>query len=389
MKIGFVQFANSMFPRFDVSDGYWDTFYNTYKDYGYVRMKDAFEVPKWIAEACNFIPSDCEKKIIWVHESVHEAIDEIRDGKYDWILFSVMTCTKGFTERIIAASSHEQKFLIGGYDDWIYECGRCFQNVVVADTMKQTAQALGFDYNAGTDYSLFKGWTVLPRLTLSYGCLNNCKFCIVPHTMSVVDDETIYQQVSSFKDLDFSLIYIDDKTFGQSKNYSMLKNLKNDILKYNSNFRGFVVQTTSFLLRSKAEEFKDIGVVVAEIGVETFNDDILKLYRKPSSEKMVSEAFDAAELAGIKVIPNIIVGFPEETEETYERTERFINDYKDRIFGVNFAMYTDYSSKDCVGEVDFADSPKIELHRKYWARLNNMASKIVFSKNTIAKKPII
>lgn len=191
MRIGFVQFANSMFPRFDVSDGYWDTFYNTYKDYGYVRMKDAFEVPKWIAEVCNFTPSDCEKKIIWVHESVHEAIDEIRDWKYDWILFSVMTCTKGFTERIIAASSHEQKFLIGGYDDWIYECGRCFQNVVVADTMKQTAQALGFDYNAGTDYSLFKGWTVLPRLTLSYGCLNNCKFCIVPHTMSVVDDETI------------------------------------------------------------------------------------------------------------------------------------------------------------------------------------------------------
>ena len=213
MRIGFVQFANSMFPRFDVSDGYWDTFYNTYKGYGYVRMKDAFEVPKWIAEVCNFTPTDCEKKIIWVHESVHEAIDEIRDGKYDWILFSVMTCTKGFTERIIAASSHEQKFLIGGYDDWIYECGRCFQNVVVSDTMKQTAQALGFDYNAGTDYSLFKGWTVLPRLTLSYGCLNNCKFCIVPHTMSVVDDETIYQQVSSFKDLDFSLIYIDDKTF--------------------------------------------------------------------------------------------------------------------------------------------------------------------------------
>ena len=207
--------------------------------------------------------------------------------------------------------------------------------------------------------------------------------------MSVVDDETIYQQVSSFKDLDFSLIYIDDKTFGQAKNYSMLKNLKNEILKYNSNFRGFVVQTTSGLLRNKAEEFKDIGVVVAEIGVETFNDDILKLYRKPSSEKMVSDAFDASERAGIKVIPNIIVGFPEETEETYERTEMFINDYKDRIFGVNFAMYTDYSSKDCVGEVDFADSPKIELHRKYWARLNNMASKIVFSKNTIAKKPII
>ena len=46
MNVLFVQFANSMFPRFGVSDGYWDAFYSEYRDFGYVRMEDAFEVPK-------------------------------------------------------------------------------------------------------------------------------------------------------------------------------------------------------------------------------------------------------------------------------------------------------------------------------------------------------
>ena len=55
MNVLFVQFANSMFPRFGVSDGYWDAFYSEYKDFGYVRMEDAFEVPKWVAEVCHFL----------------------------------------------------------------------------------------------------------------------------------------------------------------------------------------------------------------------------------------------------------------------------------------------------------------------------------------------
>lgn len=379
MKVLFVQFANSMFHRFEYSDGYWDRFYDVYRDFGYLRMSDAFEIPKWIAEASFFLPSDCFRKICWVKHSVSEAVNEIANGRYDFVLFSVMTCTKAFTRSIIEKSDSKQKFVIGGYDKEIYRIGDDFENVSVCDIMADAANAMGLPYAQGTDYSLFDGWTVLPRLTLSYGCMNNCKFCIVPHVMSVVSETIIRQQVESFKSLDFKLVYIDDKTFGQSVNYRILKDLKNNILKYNPKFSGFVIQTTSAMLVQKATVFKDIGVVVAEIGVETFNDWILRKYHKPSSEKLVLEAIHAAESAGIKVIANLIVGFEEETEETYGRTLDFLKVNETRLFGVNFAMYTDYSSKDCVGEVDFLPSDNIELHRKWWDTLNKFASERIVS----------
>ena len=240
--------------------------------------------------------------------------------------------------------------------------------------MKETAQMMGIPYSFGTDYSLFEEWTVLPRLTLSYGCMNNCKFCIVPHEMSTVPKNVIEQQVDSFQDLYFRLIYIDDKTFGQAENYRIIGELGERIRRYNPQFNGFVIQTTTGLLSKRAIEFRNLGVVVAEVGAETFNDRILRAYRKPSSEKMILKSIEAAKKAEIMIIPNLIVGFPEETESSYRRTYGFLEDYAPKLFGINFAMYTDYSSQECIGEVDFAPSAKINLHRKYWKILNDLAT---------------
>ena len=69
MNVLFVQFANSMFPRFGVSDGYWDAFYSEYRDFGYVRMEDAFEVPKWVAEVCDFLPTGYEAGLCMARHS--------------------------------------------------------------------------------------------------------------------------------------------------------------------------------------------------------------------------------------------------------------------------------------------------------------------------------
>ena len=49
-KILFVQFANSMYKRYDCCDEYWETFYQKYNSFGYYKEKHYFEIPKWIAE---------------------------------------------------------------------------------------------------------------------------------------------------------------------------------------------------------------------------------------------------------------------------------------------------------------------------------------------------
>lgn len=101
---------------------------------------------------------------------------------------------------------------------------------------------------------------------------------------------------------------------------------------------------------------------------------------------MITNSIAAAKEMGIKMIPNIIVGFPEETEKTYERTKKYLEEKSEDLFGVNFAMFTDYSSPDCVGEVDFIESDKIELHRRYWKELNNLARHSIIDKRKIEKQ---
>lgn len=376
MKLLFVQFANSMFPRFPSSDGYFDELYSVYKPFGYMRMQESFEVPKWIAEIMYTVPN-ADGELCYVYHSVQEAIDRIEKNSYDFVLFSVMTCTEAFTETIIKACPH-QRFLIGGYTKKIYELAANYNNVHCTDTISELAHRyLGCPYRLGTDYSLFAGWTVLPRLTLSYGCVNNCKFCIVPHKTSTVADGSIFQQCHSFGLLDFKLVYIDDKTFGQASNYRKLKDCGEIIRAYNHQFNGFVIQTTCYELASKCDEFIELGVKVAEIGCESYNDSILKEWRKPSSEKLIDLAIDTAVRKKMKVIPNFIIGLPQETRKTYERTEKWILDNKDNLFCINLSIYTNYDDPNCIGEVDFLDDSNAELHREFWDRMNDAAKKCI------------
>jgi radical SAM superfamily enzyme YgiQ (UPF0313 family) len=273
----------------------------------------------------------------------------------------------------------KQKFLIGGYNDqFMWEMRIQFPNIRICNTTKDTARELGATYKFGTDYTLFKGERVIPRLTMSYGCLNNCKFCIVPHgKITSVEDKYIEQQIKSFEPLDYRLIYIDDKTFGQADNYYKLKGFGE--LTNKSDFNGFIVQTTSPMLVGKSAKFNEIGVKVAEIGLESYNDEILRKYRKPSSEKVFDEAVETANKNDIKVIANIIVGLPEETIDTYQKTYdrlMFLLS-KGHLIGVNPAIYTNYDDDANLGEIDFKEDEKTELHKEWWDKFNNAAAEIL------------
>ena len=221
----FVQFSNSMFIRHDACDHYWDTFYKTCQNEGYYVGKEVFEIPKWIAEIAYF-SNKYNKEIQWCRHSVKEVIDNVSKNNYKIVLFSLMNANQDFIHEIIKQLPL-QKFVIGGYNEkFLKMLGETYDNVTICDTTEDSANAMGCQFKFGTDYSLFKGEHVVPRLTLSYGCLNRCKFCIVPHgKITSVPKEVIDQQIDSFSDLDFRLIYIDDKTFGQADNYTYLKNL--------------------------------------------------------------------------------------------------------------------------------------------------------------------
>lgn len=378
-NILFIQFANSMFKRHGSCDRYWDVFYRKWENIGYYMGEYVFEIPKWIAEISYFLPND-NKELFYCKNDIDEAIDKINSSKYDYVLMSLMNANQFFI-RDVVSKCNKQKFLIGGYNDlFMKQLGNEYDNVTICNTTRDTANKLGVVYKFGTDYSLFKGERVIPRLTMSYGCLNNCKFCIVPHgKITSVNNGVIEQQISSFEALDYRLIYIDDKTFGQADNYSYMQTLSE--LTGKNDFNGFIVQTTTGMLVRKAEEFARIGVKVTEIGLETFNDEILRMYRKPSTESMTIKTVEACNNCGIHLIANLIIGLPEETDETYQRTYDYVMPLLENgsLIGINPAIYTDYDNDDNLGEIDFLKDSKIDLHRKWWDKFNNTAADILSS----------
>ena len=125
--------------------------------------------------------------------------------------------------------------------------------------------------------------------------------------------------------------------------------------------------------------FKDIGVKVVEIGLETYNDVLLREYRKPSTEKLIRESILAAEKSNIMLIANLIIGLDGETEETYKRTYDFVMALleKGKLIGINPAIYTDYSNDENLGEINFMQNKDYELNMKWWNKFNNTASEIL------------
>ena len=326
----------------------------------------------------SYFMDNVDKKVLYVEYSTDEVVREIQNDSYDYVLFSLMNANQKAIEKIVI-SCPSQCFMIGGYnEDYLNKLSRLYQNTVITKTTEGVAKKLGLTYRFGTDYSLFKGDTVIPRLTMSYGCLNNCKFCIVPHG-KIVDVERSYieQQVDSFNDLDCKLIYIDDKTFGQSKNFSFTSDMAERINR--TDFNGFVVQTTTGMVVSKANEFVRNKVSVVEIGLETYNDHILKAYNKPSSNKLVDECVKAACDSGLMLIANIIIGLSEETDDTYKRTFDYLMPLLEdgQLIGINSAIYTDYDDSENLGEIDFKETENTDLHRKWWNIFNNTAAEIL------------
>ncbi|KKL09109.1 hypothetical protein LCGC14_2569140, partial [marine sediment metagenome] len=273
----------------------------------------------------------------------------------DIYLGSIMDCNKEYF-RVIAKNNQDKLFYFGGYIGY-EEFSKYFKyldNVNWYGDIQCCIENLGIEYKYGTDYSLFKGTKCIPRLTLSNGCTNHCRFCTVPDKVIRTGPLRVSQQIDSFKDLDFELVYLNDKTFGQCPSYYTLEFIYNVIKEFNPKFRGFVVQTTCAQIKKfwlNLINLKGLGIVNVELGVESFNNDILKRYNKPQSTDLIELAVNILEEQGVNIIPNIIIGLPGEDMYTYSETLLWIKNNMNRFLMLNinnFVPYIDSDASDIV-----------------------------------------
>jgi tRNA A37 methylthiotransferase MiaB len=321
------------------ADKYYDKLYSGARS-GYAHPQDFWEIPRWIA----VMSKNLNNVDLYVVRDVAEAVNFFKRAGYKLVCFSVLDINKSKIEQI--AQQYTGRIVIGGYAD--LESFKQYKNVKVYKTMNDFVEDQKKTFQQGTDYRLFKGTEVIPRLCMSTGCKHKCKFCIVSKNLQAMPQEAIEQEAEALAQLNSKLVYLDDKTFGQAENYILLPQIYEQVVKRNPHFEGFVIQTTASEVSSNRRLTPDFmrkaHIRYVELGIESYNDEILAKYHKPAREKIIDSAVNAIRQGGALLIPNIIIGFPEETEQTYQKTLEWIKRNKDVISHINvynLAVYSD------------------------------------------------
>lgn len=372
----FCQFDTRFLYR-DYKETLADQFYNkqweTKAKDGYYKPEEFWEVPTWITE----IDGILEKS---GHTSKLKILDSI-DGKRFKVsqttdhenihLFSALDINKQYI-REIALQNPDSLFIVGGYIDGVNYFGD-IMNIEYVDSIPEFCKLESLPYTYEVSYRLFAGTACIPRLTMSTGCKHNCKFCCVEKDLKEYSRPDVYKQIKAFKALDFKLVYVNDKTFGQADNYKMLWECFRLIRRYNPAFEGFIIQTTAAKCKNAAfcKDLKSMGVKVVELGVETYNGNLLSAYRKPHNCDMISDSMLNLYGAGLRIVPNILIGLIGETLETYKETLWFLNYWSQGstnfIYSMNAYNLAVYADTDLAKEInaDTADSNEMKTQKSY------------------------
>jgi hypothetical protein len=329
----------------EFGERYFDKLYQ--RRAGYVRPEDFWEVPGWITNAAKNLP---DSDVMVVRNPV-SAAKEIKESGYDAIMFSAMDVNKQVIKQIASEVGPSVRVIVGGYVDKSYF--KDAPNVEFHDSLESAYESLGRTPVPGVDTRHFQGTPTIPRLCLSKGCLHKCAFCTVPKGVKPESAESIDAQLEGMKGLKFSLVYLDDKTFGQAENYGLVKDLFTKIKEFNPEFQGFVVQTTAPQLLKFDDEFlQSANIKFVELGVESYNDEILAKIHKPARTKTIDAAVEKLRANKIAFVPNIMVGLPGETKQTYLNTLAFLRKNDDAISHVNIYNLAAYKGTEIAGMVE-------------------------------------
>lgn len=311
------------------------------KHEGYAMGRYFMEVPTWIARIAGMLPDEHYEKELHIVQHVPHTIQYLKYMPIDTIvMFSVLDVNKHIIQEVLRDLPPHLVRVCGGYvhpdyvSDW---CLWLHRVESLADFLPHV------QVDAPPDYSLFKWMDTIPRLTLSTGCLYNCAFCTIEREVQEVDYDQAYDQAKSFNGLNFELVYLNDKTFGQASNWKWLASLGDVISEYNPKFKGFIVQTTVPLAHKYLEEWVKIGVKYIEVGVEAVDQEYLKAMRKPYNLKQLRELVLKLRHGQVKAgfIPNIIFGLP---DARYESTLAWLWLNSDVISFINPFILSQYES---------------------------------------------
>lgn len=194
---------------------------------------------------------------------------------------------------------------------------------------------------------VLKDYKQYPRNAFKYiftirGCPYNCYFCgsykIWSRKVRFRSPENVTKEIKGLQEMGLRLVHFDDDTFGVKKRY--INDLCNAInthcpgIKWSNEIHIKLVDKQTISLMKKA------GCFSIQVGIESGNNEILRAMRKNIT---IEEALSACEIivkSGIELKAFFIVGFPQETEETFHDTVSVMRRIKCTL--LTFSIFNPY-----------------------------------------------
>ena len=176
------------------------------------------------------------------------------------------------------------------------------------------------------DYSVpKKGMRPMMSVITARGCPFSCKYCYKPFKKKVryrnpvdVVNEIEYW---SYK-YNYEYIVFLDETFTFNKEHVLT--ICDEMIKKNLNHIPWWCMTRpAFISEELLSKMKHAGCNMISIGVESGNQDMLRNMGKQVNIKDYEEAYRLIKKYGIEARASFIIGFPNETEETFSQTLNF------------------------------------------------------------------
>lgn len=311
-----------------------------------IASPDFMELPTWIAIASGML-GDNYTQILHVVTDVQDTIEFLNTLPWDTTILASVMDVNVSTIHHIMDKAEPKYWVVGGYIDFdtlVNDPVWLSTAIVLDDIYSLNHVLLDADVLAEPDYGIFGTMKTIPRLILSDGCLHNCAFCTIEQEIVEWSDSAVMAQVESFKSMNFSLVYISDKTFGQATNMDILERVAERIWEFNDDFMGFIVQTTVQEARKNAKHWiENLNVMYIEVGVEHVDAEYLKRMRKPYNLGMLSEltSYLRSDYRGlVGFIPNLMFALP---DADYTNTIEWVKDNRDIISFVNPFILCQYA----------------------------------------------
>ena len=364
-QVWFVQVASSE-RKYDHNENLLDYYYRAYRrTFDYEAPRFFLEIPTWIPVLSGIIGKDEIDQSLYILES-DEEVEEFVKRDTDGQVTIFMSATSAMYSTVLYLTRmfrRKARVVVGGYvsEERIEELKT--SGAIWLDDVKDAAKIFETaDPNAAPLYDLFAGWPAIPRLQMSTGCDHNCRFCTVERGVKPRRFSDVLDQIHSFKPLQFKYIYLDDKTFGQARNWSDITWVYESVCRYNPEFEGFIVQTTAPMILAHGHKPAWYELVkFVEIGVETLHPGWLEWMRKPHNIIQTNKAMAICMSRDVQVIPNIMTLLP---GRQYENERQFLTQWKDTIPFVNLFRLSCYENSKLGKEVE---GPTTYLwHRSDW-----------------------